>query len=387
MNERDLMRRAISACGLDRQAICRAARREGAARLQKGEPDMKKRKLTVAAAVVLAAACLGGGVYAAGVLLNAPQAAEAMGESDVAALFEGDEAVAVNETQSDAGYDVTLLGLATGEHLTDTWSSGWTDGEPENGTTYAVVAVRKSDGTPMPELSDESDPFRLSNSFAQMRLAIPDLQPAQYWLNPERKDMVQDGVRYLFLGCDNVEAFADRDVVLCVSTGSPFYNTEAFQFDAVTGAITADPDYAGVNLVFDLPLDAGKADPEAAQAWIDEWKNGGPEQSETAAQSPDEEELNAATDDAMERVADMSPAEIRAAGTLLDTKTAALADGNLGSGWYFADGAYLSPEGWPEGETELVWQVGSDGAAVTAQILIKSADGTMTSETWQLPEA
>ena len=103
--------------------------------------------------------------------------------------------------------------------------------------------------------------------------------------------------------------------------------------------------------------------------------------------NPDEKELNAATDDAMERVADMSPAEIRAAGTLLDTKTAALADGNLGSGWYFADGAYLSPEGWPEGETELVWQVGSDGAAVTAQILIKSADGTMTSETWQLPEA
>ena len=74
-------------------------------------------------ALALAAACLGGGVYAAGVLLSAPQAAEAMGESDVAALFEGDEAVAVNQTQSDAGYDVTLLGLATGEHLTDTWSS------------------------------------------------------------------------------------------------------------------------------------------------------------------------------------------------------------------------------------------------------------------------
>lgn len=387
MNERDLMRRAISACGLDRQAICRAARREGAARLQKGETDMKKRKLTVAAAVVLAAACLGGGVYAAGVLLSAPQAAEAMGESDVAALFEGDEAVAVNQTQSDAGYDVTLLGLVTGEHLTENWNSSWGDDGPENGTTYAVVAVRKSDGTPMPELSDESDPFRLSNSFAQIRLAIPDLQPAQYWLNPERKDMVQDGVRYLFLGCDNVEAFADRDVVLCVSTGSPFYNTEAFQFDAATGAITADPDYAGVNLVFDLPLDAGKADPEVAQAWIDEWKNGGPEQTETATQNPDVEELNAAIGDTMERVADMSPAEIRAAGTLLDTKTAALADGTLGSGWYFADGAYLSPESWPEGKTELVWQVGSDGAAVTAQILIKNADGTMTSETWQLPEA
>ena len=72
MNERDLMRRAISACGLDRQAICRAARREGAARLQKGEPDMKKRKLTVAAAVVLAAACLGGRGCGAGVPVQPP---------------------------------------------------------------------------------------------------------------------------------------------------------------------------------------------------------------------------------------------------------------------------------------------------------------------------
>ena len=41
---------------------------------------MKKRKLTVALALALAAACLGGGVYAAGVLLSAPQAAEAMGD-------------------------------------------------------------------------------------------------------------------------------------------------------------------------------------------------------------------------------------------------------------------------------------------------------------------
>ena len=68
--------------------------------------------------------------------------------------LKGDEAVAVNETQSDAGYDVTLLGLVTGEHLTENWNSSWGDDGPENGTTYAVVAVRKSDGTPMPEVTD-----------------------------------------------------------------------------------------------------------------------------------------------------------------------------------------------------------------------------------------
>ena len=185
MTEKDLMEKALSAYGLDRQAICRAAQCAGAARLPKGEPDMKKRKLPVAIAVVLAAACLGGGVYAAGVLMNASQAAEAMGESDVAALFEGDEAVAVNETQSDAGYDVTLLGLVTGEHLTENWNSSWGDDGPENGTTYAVVAVRKSDGTPMPEVTDAADDFYPSETFAQPVLAIPELDPMAYTLHVE----------------------------------------------------------------------------------------------------------------------------------------------------------------------------------------------------------
>ena len=386
MKESDLMRKALSACGLDRQEICRAARRKGAARLPEGVPAMRKHRLPVAVAVGLAAACLGGGVYAAGVMLNASQAARAMGESNVAALFETDGAIAVNETQSDAGYEVTLLGLVTGDHLTDTWSSGWTDGAPENGTTYAVVAVRKSDGTPMPELTDETDPFRLSDSFAQPRLAIPDLQPAEYWLNPERKDVVQDGVRYLLIGCDNVEIFADRDVVLCVSTGSAFYNTEAFRFDTATGAVTANPEYTGVNLVFDLPLDESKADPEAARNFIDEWKSGGPEEAQPASGSP-EEGAAAQVDDAVGQPASLTPEEIRAAGTLLNTETAALSKGNLGTGWYFGDGAYLSESSWTEGGTELVWQTGSDGTMVTAQILVKNGDGSMTSETWQLPAA
>lgn len=386
MKESDLLRKALSAYGLDRQEICRAASREGAARLPKGVPAMRKHKLPVAVAVGLAAACLGGGVYAAGVMMNASQAAEAVGEGDVAALFEGSGAIAVNETQSDAGYDVTLLGLVTGDHLTDTWSSGWTDGAPENGTTYAVVAVRKSDGTPMPELSDETDPFRLSDSFAQPRLAIPDLQPAEYWLNPERKDVVQDGVHYLLIGCDNVEIFADRDVVLCVSTGSAFYNTEAFRFDTSTGAVTANPDYTGVNLVFDLPLDESKADPEAARNFIDEWKSGGPDETAPASGST-EEGLAGQADDAMKQAAALTPQEIRASGTLLDTETAAMTAGNLGTGWYFGNGMYLSESSWTEGDTELVWQTGSDGTEVTAQILIKNGDGSMTSETWQLPAA
>ena len=395
MNERDLMRRAISACGLDRQAICRAARREGAARLQKGEPDMKKRKLTVAAAVVLAAACLGGGVYAAGVLLSAPQAAEAMGESDVAALFEGDEAVAVNQTQSDAGYDVTLLGLVTGEHLTENWNSSWGDDGPENGTTYAVVAVRKSDGTPMPEVTDAADDFYPSETFAQPVLAIPELDPMAYTLHVEAICMTADGVRYLLVACDNVEIFADRDVVLCVSTGGSGFSNFAFYYDEATGAITAEPDYAGVNLVFDLPLDAAKADPTAAQAFLDEWQ---------AKPSSGVSWQDRADTSALHSLMEKYPEAVRAIGTQTNVETAPYRQEapegywDIGPGWYFGDpddqvyGSYgvgedLGAQSGPAvGETWLSsMNTDSNAQERWVYLMTRNEDDSMTAERWDLP--
>ena len=146
MNEYDLMRNALSRYGLDRGAVYRAARQAGAVAATKGAPTMKKSRVTGFAAV-LAAVCLGAGVCAAGYYLTAGQAAREMGESAVAQLLESPDAVTINETQTDAGYDVTLLGMVTGEHLTDAWSSYWNGDVPQNGTTYAVLSVSRSDGS------------------------------------------------------------------------------------------------------------------------------------------------------------------------------------------------------------------------------------------------
>ena len=364
MTEKDLMEKALSAYGLDRQAICRAAQCAGAARLPKGEPDMKKRKLPVAIAVVLAAACLGGGVYAAGVLLNAPQAAEAMGESDVAALFEGDEAVAVNETQSDA-------------------------------TTYAVVAVRKSDGTPMPEVTDAADDFYPSETFAQPVLAIPELDPMAYTLHVETICMTADGVRYLLVACDNVEIFADRDVVLCVSTGGSGFSNFAFHYDEATGAITAEPDYAGVNLVFDLPLDAAKADPTAAQAFLGEWQ---------AKPSSGVSWQDRADTSALHSLMEKYPEAVRAIGTQTNVETAPYRQEapegyrDIGPGWYFGDpddqvyGSYsvggdLGAQSGPAvGETWLSsMNTDSNAQERWVYLMTRNEDDSMTAERWDLP--
>ena len=212
-----------------------------------------------------------------------------------------------------------------------------------------------------------------------------------YTLHVEGIYMTADGVRYLLVACDNVEIFADRDVVLCVSTGSPFYNTEAFHYDEATGAITAEPDYAGVNLVFDLPLDAAKADPTAAQAFLDEWQakpSSGvswQDRADTSAlHSLMEKYPEAATDDAMDRVADMSPAG--SAGRYFGTsRRRPLPTGTWAPAGTRRMGLICPRRAGPKNRQSLSGD-GSDGDP-HGTILIKSADCTMTSETWQLPEA
>lgn len=405
MNEHDLMRKALSAYGLDRQAICQAARREGAARLQKGETAMKQHKLTVAFAIVLAAACLGGCVCAASVLLSAGEAAAAAGPDAVATLFEGDDAVEIHETQRDAGYDVTLLGLVTGDHLTESWNSSWTEEGPKNGTTYAVLAVQKSDRTPMPELTDTADDFLLSNTFAQPVLAIPELNPMAYTLHAETYSTTVDGVRYLLIACDNVEIFADRDVVLCVSTGGSNFSTFAFCYDESTGAITANPDYAGVNLVFDLPLDRLKADPEAAQAFIRQWQE---------APSNGVAWEDRADTKVLHNLLEKYPQAVRDIGEKIGEKTVPFLtqapEGcqNAGAGWYFGkqdDTEFTNfalagydtdrpidelrkewDSAYPVGKTQMVSMMSDSNTQKRwVHLTVRGEDDSMTAECWQLP--
>ena len=84
---------------------------------------MRTHKRPIAFALVAAAACFGVGVYAASNLLSGREVAAAAGNAPLADLFDDPAAITVNETQSDAGYDVTLLGLVSGENLNEHWSS------------------------------------------------------------------------------------------------------------------------------------------------------------------------------------------------------------------------------------------------------------------------
>lgn len=227
----------------------------------------------VPAAALAAAVVLGCGsitAFAAWKYLSPQLVAEQMGESKLADAFSAQDAIFINETQRYGGYDVTLLGIISGKDLSEYPVFD------DNGTildmdkTYSVVAIKNSDGRPMPKTSDEE---YADLSFFVSPL-IKDYDPAWYnaiTMNGGYQEFSENGILYRIAECDNVEMFADHGLYLCVNDGT-FYKDSAYQFNEKTGEISRNDSYTGLNALFDLPIDATKADPSAAEAYIKSMK-------------------------------------------------------------------------------------------------------------------
>ena len=68
---------------------------------------------------------------------------------------------------------------------------------------------------------------------------------------------VQDGIQYELLECDNLEPYGETGVYLGVV--SKFgEEPDAFSYDSSTGSYGINPDYKGMNALFELPLDETK---------------------------------------------------------------------------------------------------------------------------------
>lgn len=224
-----------------------------------------KRKVRYA---VLAAAVLTMGVLTAfGVwnYLRPEQVAEEIGNVGLQEAFSGDNAILVNATQTFRDYTVTFLGVVSGENLTRYEEMA---NAVDEDSTYTVVAIERTDKTPMPGTAD--DAYGEQSFFVSPLIRGQDPK----WINLVVLDggyceVVVDGVQYRITECDNMEMFADRGLYLCASSGT-LYDKNAYLFDENTGVISRNPDYEGVNALFDLPLDKAKADREAADQKLDE---------------------------------------------------------------------------------------------------------------------
>lgn len=228
----------------------------------------RKRRLSTAAVLAAIVLCLSSvTVYAARKYLSSADVAAKTQDSKLTEAFLSEQALVINETQSYGGYNVTLISIVSGEMLSeyqhmDEKLSILTD------RTYAVVAIENSDGTPMPDTAE--DAYVELEFFASP--LIGNYNPAFYniaSMSGNYTEMVEDGILYRLLECDNVEIFADHDLYLCVSEGM-FYNTQAYQYDEATGRISRNESYQGLNALFELHIDASKADPERALEYVKE---------------------------------------------------------------------------------------------------------------------
>ena len=195
--------------------------------------------------------------------LSSKQAAEKMGYDNVAAAFEGDEAIQIKETKEAGDYQISLLGITSNDELSNLLSP---DTGLETGSTYAVVAIAKKDGTPMPDVS--SDEYQKESFFVSP--LIKGLNPSQYniaSMNGGYAEDVIDGIAYRIIQCDNIEVFADKGLYLSVNNGT-LYNSNAYNYDETTGEISVNEDYNGINLLFDLPIDKDKADANKAAVYL-----------------------------------------------------------------------------------------------------------------------
>jgi hypothetical protein len=227
---------------------------------EKRNMNQKKWSIAVAAAacVLVATVSVGATTH----YLNSRDVAQELGYDKIAKVFEEQEAIEINETQSYGGYDVTLMGVASGESLNRTELAKDEIGDDK---TYVVVALAKSDGTPM---GTEEDPYEQDFFVSPL---IEGLTPQQYnvvTMNGSYTETAVDGVIYRIVECDNVECFADHKMYLCV-IDQMLYDSSAYHYDEESGAITVNEDYDGMNLLFDLPLDESKTDSKKAQEFID----------------------------------------------------------------------------------------------------------------------
>lgn len=211
--------------------------------------------------------------YAAWRYFSAKDVAAEIADNRLAQEFEQNNWMDECETQTYGNYDITLLGIVSGDEISSHLSK--TDsGEIDGDKTYMAVAIAHSDGTPMPDSSKtDEEQFYVSPY-------IEGLDPARYnasVMGGNNTLFVSDGIQYRLLETDNIECFADRKIYMGVSEGKA-YDDKAYVYDSVSGDINRNESYEGVNALFTLSIDSNLADQKRAAeviAAMDNYEAGG----------------------------------------------------------------------------------------------------------------
>lgn len=254
----------------------------------------KRNRFSIALVAVLIAVATSITAIAATHLLDSRKMAERLNDHMLADAFADEQAIVVNESIVSGDYRFTLLGIVSGNGISEFAGSAH-DVHPDR--TYAVVSIEKQDGSEMPSTQDEAygqTPFFVS----------PLIKGQKPWqvnivtMNGAYNEIVENGIMYRLIELDAINKFADRGVYLAISTSS-FYDTNAFHYDEKTGEITPNENYDGANALFELPLDASKANPEEAEQYLQQLLT--PDDSSTSVQAEQNENTEAKLTDELGR--------------------------------------------------------------------------------------
>lgn len=239
----------------DFQSRTAALLADRARELNKEEQSMFTQKKKLVVLIAAAVALLAVSVSAAMLLLTPAQVAEEMKEPLLAAAFENGDAAALNEVRQAGDYTFTLAGLASGAGLSAAPMEY--NGELIDDRTYAVFTVALADGTPLEEQPDLTY-TPLVGGF--------HVGAVNAWtLGAGCQSFVQDGIAYYLFDVRNLEMFADHPVYFAIYEGGV---PSPSMFDAGgDDTLALKEDVTGV--LFELPLDESRADPAAAQAFLD----------------------------------------------------------------------------------------------------------------------
>jgi len=229
---------------------------------QKEQPTMKKSSMRRSFSA-LAAACLiilltSVTVFAAINLLSPSEIAYEMGDQRLSIALDSDDAIHINKSYVTEGYRFTLLSIVSGHAITDIFNPArrYLD------RSYLVVAIEREDGSPMVDFLDDAPRFYIS----------PYIRGYKPWLvnlhtiggeGSGQHEMIIDGIRYVIVDMESIKAFADHGIYIGINTGWVF-NGDAFDFTPDPWEFSANPDFEGVSIVFELPICQSFADPVRA---------------------------------------------------------------------------------------------------------------------------
>lgn len=243
------------------------------ARLAQEKERKPMKKMNLKAALLAAAVVAAMSVTAYAAITLAPRdVAQRAGNEALAAAFEGEDAITVNETKTVGDYNVTLMGLVSGTGLSRVESL---PDSVDQDKTYAVLAYARTDGADITEDVPDLTVSPLVEGYAPWRLNA-------WTLGGGVSSFAQEGVLYYLFECDNVEPFADHTVYLAVYPGTHTPpSVELFGFEDATGVITSKGEAA----LFSLPLDESKANAQKAEELAGIWDQPQPAAPQTSGEA------------------------------------------------------------------------------------------------------